>query len=738
MRLGLAAGLLLLVTPGIAQDHPEPVRKPLPSAAVIAELPADGGEEFNRLVFSQSPYLLQHARNPVDWWPWGDEAFAAAAEQGKPVFLSIGYSTCHWCHVMEHESFEDAGIAALMNDAFINIKVDREERPDVDHVYMTVTQAMTGRGGWPMTVILTPDKKPFFAGTYFPKDQLGQRPGMRQLVPSLDKAWKEKREDVLSEAGRITEYLGQVSKGKPGEELGAEELLAGEQQLSARYDPQLGGFSQAPKFPIPHNLRFLLRRHARTGSAQALEQVTTTLRQMRLGGVWDHVGFGFHRYSTDRRWLVPHFEKMLYDQALLAMAYTEGWQVTGDPLFRQTVEEIFAYVLRDMTDPGGGFYSAEDADSEGEEGLFYIWTRDELIDALGEEDGALAAQVWNAADGGNFRDEASGTQSRSNILHLAGTLDEVAVKVELEPAALAARLGDARQRLFDLREGRIHPLKDDKVLTDWNGLMIAAMAKAGRALQEPRYTQAAVRAASFARQSLRDPQTGRLFKRWRQGEAGLDGLLEDYAFLTWGLIELFEATQDPQWLAWASELADLTAEHFAADGGGFYLSPHDGEQLIVRAQEAYDGAIPSGNSVMALNLVRLARLTGNTDYEAQAHRVLRAFSGQVGSNLAAHTQLLMALDFLVGPSNEVVVTGDPEDPRTQAFLDALSARFLPSVVTLLRPPGEAGALVKLAPYTAEYGQGGDGPAAYVCSEFTCKAPVQTPEAMLDNLALSEE
>ena len=725
-----------LTATGMTQDHSTQVRKPLPPKEVIAELPADGGPSFNRLVFSQSPYLLQHARNPVDWWPWGDEAFAAAKEQRKPVFLSIGYSTCHWCHVMEHESFEDPAVAALMNEAFICIKVDREERPDVDHVYMTVTQAMTGRGGWPMTVILTPDREAFYSGTYFPKDQLGQRPGMMQLVPALRKAWDENHDQVVAEAGKITEYLRKLSSAQPGAALDGKTLDLAEQQLGGRFDSERGGFSQAPKFPIPHHLRFLLRRHARNKDPQALAMVTKTLREMRLGGVWDHVGFGFHRYSTDRNWLVPHFEKMLYDQALLAMAYTEAWQVAGDPLLRQTAEEILTYVLRDMTDPEGGFYSAEDADSEGEEGLFYLWTVDELTDVLGTEDGELAAKVWNASNPGNFRDEATGRVGANNIPHLARPLSELAVDMEMEFDVLAQRMASIRERLFLAREERIHPLKDDKVLTDWNGLMIAAMATAGRAMQDPTYTGAAVRAAEFAWNELRDRQSGRLFKRWRAGQAGLDGMLEDYAFMGWGLLELFETTQDARWLAWSRELTDLAMQHFRAEGGGFHLSPDDGEALIVRAKEVYDGAIPSGNSVMALNLARLARLTGHAPYEEQAQGVLKAFSGQVGSNAAAHSQLMCALDFLEGPSQEIVIAGDPEASDTQAMLTALGTSFFPSAVVILRPIDNAKQIIGLAPYTADQ-EALDGQAtAYVCREFSCQAPVVTVEAMLKNIAHS--
>lgn len=732
--------LLGLVLAPMPQEPHEPgqVRKELPSQEEIAKLPADGGPEFNRLVFSQSPYLLQHARNPVDWWPWNDEAFAAAKAQDKPVFLSIGYSTCHWCHVMEHESFEDAEVAALMNANFICIKVDREERPDVDHVYMTVTQALTKRGGWPMTVILTPEREAFFAGTYFPKQGRGGRPGMMDLLPQIGDVWKTRRAELVAEAQRITQYLQTNAKGSPGGTVDSSALVNAESELARRYDPAHGGFSQAPKFPVPHNLRFLLRRHAVTGDTAVLNRVTKTLRKMRLGGMWDQVGFGFHRYSTDRTWLVPHFEKMLYDQALLAMAYTEAWLVTDEPLFRQTVEEIFTYILRDMTDPGGGFYSAEDADSEGEEGLFYLWTRAQLIEILGEEDGALAARVWNVKEKGNFRDEVTGKNTERNIPHLAKTLPNLAKDLEMDPEVLSTRLESIRKRLFDVREGRIHPLKDDKVLTDWNGLAIAALALAGRSMEEPRYTDAAVRAAEFAYAELRDPKTGRLHKRWRLGKAGLDGMLEDYAFMSWGLIELFQTTQDVRWLAWAKELCDLAITHFADESGGFFLSPGDGEALIVRAKEIYDGALPSGNSVMALNLARLARLTGETDYEERAQGVLNAFAGQVAQNASAHAQLMCAVDFLMGATNEIVIAGDPQAEDTRALLHALETRFLPNAVVVLRPNEGNEALLKLVPYAAEQVPTNERATAYVCREFACKVPVNDVDAMLDNLATADE
>ncbi len=697
-------------------------RPPLPSQAEIAKLPPDGGPEFNRLVFSQSPYLLQHARNPVDWHPWGDEAFELARTSGKPVFLSIGYSTCHWCHVMEHESFEDDQVAALLNAHFVCIKVDREERPDVDQVYMQVTQAMTGGGGWPMTVVLTPDRQPFFAGTYFPKSGRGGRSGMLELLPALSRAWKEDRENVISQARRAVDWLARSTRATPGDAPDENLLAHAQAELASRYDPTYGGFGEAPKFPVPHNLRFLLRRSKRTGDPQALAMTVDTLRAMRRGGIWDQVGFGFHRYSTDERWLLPHFEKMLYDQALMAMACVEAWQVTGAPDLRDTAERIFEYVLRDMTAPEGGFWSAEDADSEGEEGRFYVWTPEELSRVLGAEDSALACELWGVVAGGNFRDQATGERTGESILHLELDLDDFARRKGLQPASLRERAESWRARLFEVREARVHPFKDDKVLTDWNGLMIAALALGGRAFDDPRYVAAAARAADFVLANLRTRE-GRLLKRWRAGQAGLSGVLDDHAFLVWGLIELYEADGDPRWLRSALEVNSAMLAHFRdAEQGGFFLAPDDALDLIVRSKEVYDGALPSGNSVAVLNLLRLARMTGDTTLEERAVETLRAFAGELRKAASAHTQMLAAADFALGPSFEIVVAGDPRSADTQAALTALHRVFAPNKVVLLRPEGDgAEALSELAPYTAEQGARDGRTTIYLCRNFACEA-----------------
>ena len=714
---------------GQGPQHKKHMRKPLPSAEEIAKLPPDGGEEFNRLVFEQSPYLLQHARNPVNWYPWGIEAFRAATLQQKPVFLSVGYSTCHWCHVMEHESFESDEIAAFINDNFIPIKVDREERPDIDEVYMKVTQAMTGRGGWPNTVFLTPEKRPFFAGTYFPPRGRYGRPGVVELCEWVKEIWKSQRDEVLEHAVKVTETIAQNAAGTPGEDLTPETLKLAYFQLKGSFDKTHKGFGKAPKFPIPHHLRFLLTHHSRTGDAEALSMVEETLRAMRHGGLWDHVGFGFHRYSTDARWFLPHFEKMLYDNALLAMAYTEAFQVTGDEFYQGVARDIFTYVLRDMTSPRGGFYSAEDADSEGEEGLFYVWTTAQLKEALGEEDGAFAIELFGATDEGNFQEEATGEKTGSNHLFLPRPLAQVAEEQGVELADLEARVEAIRQRLFELREPRIHPLKDDKILTDWNGLMIAALCKAARAFEDEAYADAAEAAATFALTTLRD-QDGRLFKRARGEVAGLHSSLEDYAFLVQGLIELYETRWNPAHLEAALALTEQMIEDYQDEQeGGFYLSPESATDLLLRPKDAYDGALPSGNSVAASNLIRLARATGRSEYEELAAGTFRAFSGHVAQAPVSYTQMMVALDLAVGPTFELVVVGDPESAATREALAELGKAYLPRKVTLLRPSGDAAALSKLAPWTAEQKAADGGPTFYLCRDFTCQAPTNDWEAV---------
>jgi hypothetical protein len=685
----------------------------------------------NRLIHEKSPYLLQHAYNPVDWYPWGDEAFEKARKEDKPIFLSIGYSTCHWCHVMERESFEDHEVAKLMNETFVSIKVDREERPDLDHIYMTVCQILTGSGGWPLNIFMTPDKRPFFAATYIPKESRFGRMGMMDLIPRVKQVWKERRDEVLNSADKIMAALKSVESESPGEGLDTSTLDGAYQQLAERFDEGFGGFSQAPKFPTPHNFYFMLRYWKRTDNQKALEMVKKTLQEMRKGGVYDHVGLGFHRYATDQEWLVPHFEKMLYDQAMLAMAYVEAYQAMGNEEYKKTAEEIFTYVLRDMTAPTGGFYSAEDADSEGVEGKFYVWTEAEIHKVLTKKEADFLIKLFNVEKAGNFLEEATGKKTGANILHLKKSLSEMASDLKISEQDLQDRLASAREKLFSAREKRIHPHKDDKVLTDWNGLMIAALAKGSRAFGDLKYAEAAKKAVDFIFDQMRKPN-GRLLHRYRDGQAGITANVDDYAFLIWGLIELYEATFDAHYLETALKLNEEMLKHFWDDkSGGLFFTPDDGEALIVRKKEIYDGAVPSGNAVAMLNLLRLARFTANTHLEERAMEIGRAFSKAVKQFPSGYTQFLVAADFGIGPSYEVVIVGKSGAGDTKEMLKALRSRFIPNKVTLFRPTEtESPHIDKLAEYI-KYQVSLDGKAtAYVCMNFACKEPTTEVSKML--------
>ncbi len=691
-------------------------------------------KKYNRLKHEKSPYLLQHAYNPVDWYPWGEEAFRKAKEEDKPVFLSIGYSTCHWCHVMERESFEDPEVAKLMNDVFVSIKVDREERPDLDNIYMTVCQVLTNNGGWPLTIIMTPDKKPFFAGTYFPKENRFGRIGMLDLVPRIQEIWRTRQDEVFSSADQIVSALKGESRHSQGEdEVDESTLRVAYKQLAERFDTVHGGFGRAPKFPTPHNFLFLLRYWNRSGENTALNMVEKTLQEMRRGGVYDHLGFGFHRYSTDQEWLVPHFEKMLYDQAMLSMAYIEAYQATGKEEYQKTAREIFTYVLRDMTAPEGGFFSAEDADSEGVEGKFYLWTEKEIREVLkGEAD--LIIQVFNVEEGGNFSEEATGEKTEGNILHLRKPLAEIASLVGMPKGELESRVDSAREKLFSVREKRVHPYKDDKILTDWNGLMIAALAKGGQIFGEVKYVEAAERGAEFILKNMRNGD-GRLLHRYREGEAGIQANVDDYAFLIWGLLELYEATFDIAYLKTALDLNTDLIEHFwDSENGGFYFTPDDGEDLIVRQKEIYDGAVPSGNSVAMLNLLRLGRMTANSDLEQKAAKIGRAFSKRVKQAPMAYTQLTVALDFGLGPSYEVIIAGNSQSDDTKNMLNALRKGFIPNKVVLLRPTErESPEITHIAEFTRDQ-LGLNGRAtAYVCRNYECEFPTSDIDKMLELL-----
>ncbi len=681
----------------------------------------------NRLAREKSPYLLQHANNPVDWYAWGDEAFEKAKEEDKPIFLSIGYSTCHWCHVMEKESFENDETAKLMNDTFVSIKVDREERPDIDHVYMIVCQMMTGSGGWPLNIIMTPDRRPFFAGTYFPKESVYGRLGLDDLSRQVKKLWTESRDQVLDSSEKVMLALNRIQEDSPGEPLGKGVLNSAFRQLSQNYNPKYGGFSKAPKFPTAHNMLFLLRYWKRTGDDSALRMVEHTLKAMRLGGIYDQVGFGFHRYSTDDRWLVPHFEKMLYDQAMLAMTYTEAYQATGKEQYESVAHEIFAYVLRDMTAADGGFFSAEDADSEGVEGKFYVWTMDEIRNVLDSSEEELVIEVYRVEDEGNFHEEASGRLTGGNILHMRQSPDETASRLGIPYAELKTRLEQARLKLFKSREQRIHPHKDDKILTDWNGLMIAALSKAAQAFDRPDYADAAIKATDFILSKLRAPD-GRLLHRYRDGEAGLPSNVDDYVFMIWGLLELYEATFNVEYLKTALDLNQISLRHFwDPERGGFYFTSADESELPVRKKEIYDGAMPSGNSVAALNLLRLHRITGNPEFEKMADQLGRTFSGSVSQFSSAYTQLLVSVEFGLGPSHEIVITGQAGAMDTKRLLNELRKSFLPNKVVLFRPSnGDSSEIIDIAPYTRDQKTLDGKATAYVCANFSCEMPTSDP------------
>jgi uncharacterized protein YyaL (SSP411 family) len=675
-----------------------------------------GERKANRLIDEKSPYLLQHAYNPVDWRPWGEDAFKEAEKHDKPIFLSIGYSTCHWCHVMKRESFTDDQVAALMNDAFINVKVDREERPDVDGVYMAVSQMMTGGGGWPLNIIMTPDRRPFYAATYIPKTSRFGVVGIMDLIPTIKNYWRDQRGRLENIADSVVQGLnaGAVSGA---EKLDRETLDTAYSIMSTRFDEVHGGFGDAPKFPAPHNLLFLLRYWKRTGTSEALNMVEKTLHGMRMGGIYDQLGYGFHRYSTDRRWLLPHFEKMLYDQAMHIMAYSEAYQATREPLYRETALEVAAYVLRDLASSEGGFYSAEDADSEGEEGRFYVWGVDELEKALTGDEYRLVAETYGVREEGNFRDEATGTPTGRNILH---------IQAETPSHGAMDAVEGVTSKLFQIRERRVRPLLDDKILVDWNGLMIAALAYAARALGARELLSEAARAAELILGRMWDGE--RLLHRIRDGDAAIPGFIDDYAYLAWGLTELYLSSYEPRYLEKALELTDAATDRlWDGEGGGFYFT-EENEALPARRKELHDGAKPSGNSVMLLNLLRLSRLTGRPALEEKAGRLAEAFSSTVKGSPHAYTFFLCGLDFALGPSHEVVLAGENPD-EVKALYEAIWERYLPNTVVFMRTEESA----KLAEYaeemTAIEGRG----TAYVCNGFKCEKPTVDADEMLSHL-----
>ncbi len=691
--------------------------------------PAAEARKPNHLEHEKSPYLLQHLYNPVDWHPWGAAAFELARRENKPIFLSIGYSTCHWCHVMERESFENDSIAELMNRWFVAIKVDREERPDVDRLYMTAAQAMGLGGGWPLNLFLTPALDPFFGGTYFPPDSALGRPGLKQLLASVHQAWAERRAEIEHQGEAVIAALDSLSEPGHGSADRAALLEQAAAYFARAADHEHGGFGSAPKFPSTVNLAFLLRRwaHDPPRRGDALELVTRQLDAMRAGGIHDHLGGGFHRYATDARWLVPHFEKMLYDQAQLAWSYLEGYQVTGRPEYAATARDIFAYVARDLTGPEGGFDSAEDADSEGEEGRFYVWTRDQIEAALPGTEAAWFEYRYGVSATGNF-------EHGTSILHEAATIDETARHFGVERATVADRLDRARALLLAVRAKRVRPHRDDKVLTAWNGLMISAFARGARVLGDPELAARAGRAAEFVWSRLYDEHTGALGRRWRDGEAAGAGQLDDYAYYALGLLDLYGATHDPRWLERAVRVTEAQIERFYDPaGGGFWESPAGDPSVRVRMKDGFDGAEMAGNSIAALNLVVLGRLLDRRDWLAKAEHTLDYYARRLEGGPAAMPQMLVAIDAARSTARHVVIAGDATAPRTRALAAEFDRRFLPYDLLLLADAPTRSLLAPLAPFAAALVPQGGQPTAYVCVDYACRLPTTDPEVFASQL-----
>ncbi|MGZ8611188.1 MAG: thioredoxin domain-containing protein [Actinomycetota bacterium] len=676
---------------------------------------------MNRLATETSPYLLQHADNPVDWYPWGEEALERARAQDRPILLSIGYAACHWCHVMERESFEDEATAALMNEHFVSIKVDREERPDLDAIYMDAVQAMTGHGGWPLTAFLTPDGRPFYAGTYFPNEDRHGMPAFRKVLTAIAETWATRRDEVDAQSAKVVEAISRASTLTESREVLSEDVaVQATRGLWAAFDRTWGGVGGAPKFPQPMTVEFLLRRHLR-GDPDALDMVTMTLDKMAAGGMHDQVGGGFHRYSTDERWHVPHFEKMLYDNALLARLYVHAWLATRAERFRRIAVDTCEYLLREMRHPAGGFFSSQDADSEGVEGRFFVWSWDELVGAVGE----AAATAFGATIEGNWE----GT----NVLWFPAPVAAVAHELELDPDALGRDVEAARATLYELRERRVHPATDDKILAAWNAMAVSAFAEAGRALGEPRFVDAAIRAADFVLANLRD-ERGRLLRSWREGRGGRPGYADDHALLAAAYLTLYETTHELRWFTEARALADELIRLFHdPERGGFFQTGSDAEALLVRPKDLYDNAVPSGNSAAAEVLLRLAHLTGEPEYERVGASALRLVRDTMAGAPSGFGHALCALDLYLGPVREIAIAGDPADQDTRALVSEVTTRrYVPNHVLAVAAPGDADAIANVA-LLLDRPQLDGRPTAFVCERFTCHLPVTNPEALAAQL-----
>jgi len=670
----------------------------------------------NRLINESSPYLLQHAHNPVDWYPWGTEAFERAKKEDKPIFLSIGYSTCHWCHVMEYESFENEQIAKIMNDNFVSIKVDREQRPDVDEIYMKAVQIMTGSGGWPLSVFLTSEGKPFYRGTYFPPTDRYGHTGFERLLLAIADSWKNRRQELVDSAGKLSDTLANLTRPTQKEKLSPEMLKGAFDYFRDIFDGTNGGFGLAPKFPQPTNLSMLLCYWYSTGDEQALQMVEKTLDAMAKGGIYDHIGGGFHRYATDTRWLIPHFEKMLYDQALLSKVYLQAYQVTKKKEYARIAREIFDYVLRDMTDADGGFYSAEDADSEGKEGTFYLWDPEQIASILDKDQTKLFNAYYGVSRKGNF-------EEGKTILNITTSTEQLEKKFLKDQATIVNILTTARIKIFNVRATRVRPHRDDKVITAWNGLMISSLAYGGTVLEEEKYVEAAKQAAKFVLGTLH--KDGRLMRYYRDAQVVEKAFLDDYAFMIMALLELYEATFDAKWLIEAKELSEEMIELFADnEQGGFFLAGKDNEKLIVRIKPNSDGAIPSGNSVAALALLKLGRLTMNQQFTEQAGKVLESFSQQLKQSPAYSSAMLTALSFWLGPTQEIVIAGTAKAADTKQMFKLLRGKFLPNAVVLLHEQNNAGSgIYRIVPFIKNQVVIDGKATAYVCENYVCKQPV---------------
>jgi uncharacterized protein YyaL (SSP411 family) len=699
------------------------------------------GLKPNRLAQEKSPYLLQHAFNPVAWYPWGEEAFAKARKENKPIFLSIGYSTCHWCHVMEHESFENDGIAALMNENFVCIKVDREERPDVDKVYMTTVQALTGQGGWPLSVWLTPDLKPFFGGTYFPPDSRYGRPGFAEVLRQLSKAWQEQREQILASGDGILAALKEHTNAPDSAApvLFAPLMRTAYAQFHQSYDARLGGFGNPPKFPRPSVFNFLLRYSKRNNEGNALELTLHTLERMWAGGMYDHLGGGFHRYSVDAYWRVPHFEKMLYDQALLVWSYLEAYQITRENFYAQVARETLDYVLRDMTHPEGGFYSAEDADSaldpehpeDKVEGAFYMWRKQEIEALLGEKDAKVFNYLYGVSDSGNTICDPQGELEDRNVLYAAYTLAGAAKRFRRSEAALAQVVQAAKAKLFEARARKPRPHLDDKIITAWNGLMISAFARAAQVLEEPKYLEAATRAAAFVIAKNYDPNTRTLKRRYREGEAKFPAHLDDYAFFTLGLLDLYETSFDVKCLQQAVALTETQLRLFRDEHGhGFFDTSGEDASILLRTKEEYDGAEPSGNSIAVWNLLRLAQMLNRPEWRDLAESTLRAFASRGERMPHAMPQMLAAMDFSLDQPKQIIIAGQAGAPDTKALLAAIHARFIPNKILLLADAAEGQKYLSASlPIVPSMTMINGKATAYVCENYACRLPTSEVETL---------